>query len=175
MSEVDPSFEALIEALRTRPGARPEALARLHDALREEDIRAARRVLTPSLALAAGIALITLTSAFWLTYDRWTGDAVARSEAMAEALVPTQFVLHAAGARTVSLVGDFNDWDPYATPLTYAGDGVWSVVVTLNPGLVRYSFLVDGTEWRADPRGVPARNDLGRPTSVAFIGHLETS
>src|SRR5690606_10396077 len=84
-----------------------------------------------------------------------------------------QFVLNAADARSVSVVGDFNDWDPDATPLVEAGEGVWSAVVRVRPGLVRYSFLVDGTEWRADPRGLAAHNDFGRATSVAFIGASE--
>ena len=170
MSELDPRLEPWLAALRKEPLARPEARARLAAALRAEDARAAaraaRRILSPPAALAAAIALVALTSAFWLAL--WRFSAPERGVA-AEELTPAQFVLHARDARTVSLVGDFNDWDPRATPLTRTGDGVWSAVVQLRPGTVRYAYLVNGTEWRADPHAVTSHEDFGRPTSVAYI------
>jgi len=166
MSELDPRLEPWLAALRKEPLARPEARARLAAALRAEDARAARRILSPPAALAAGIALVALTSAFWLAL--WRLDTPERGVA-AEELTSAQFVLHARDARSVSVVGDFNDWDPRATPLTRTGDGVWSAVVQLRPGTVRYAYLVDGTEWRADPHAVTLHEDFGRPTSVAYI------
>ncbi len=84
---------------------------------------------------------------------------------------PVQFVLHAAGAERVALVGDFNDWDPAATPLQPAGvAGVWSVVVPLKPGRHVYSFVVDGQTWIGDPQAplAPA-GDFGRPSSVVLV------
>lgn len=174
MIDVDPRLQPWIDALRREPAVRPAARRRLEAALRAEDARAARRILTPPAALAAALALVALTSAFWLTIGGIElprrDAAVAGADGPGDGLTPVQFVFHAQEARTVSLVGDFNDWDPEATPLTPMGEGVWSVVVPLRPGVVRYSFLVDGSEWRADPRGLPARSDFGRPTSVAYIG-----
>jgi 1,4-alpha-glucan branching enzyme len=67
-------------------------------------------------------------------------------------------------------VGDFNDWNPAATPLHRASDGVWSVTVPLRPGRYRYTFIVDGTRWRRDPAAPPAlEDDFGAPTSVITI------
>ncbi|MFO7262447.1 MAG: isoamylase early set domain-containing protein, partial [bacterium] len=154
MNELDPRLEPWLAALRKEPAARPEARARLAAALREEETRAARRILSPPAALAAAVALIALTSAFWLALWRW--NTPERGTAVEE-LTMMQFVLHAHDARSVSVVGDFNDWDPRATPLTRTGDGVWSAVVRLRPGTVRYAYLVDGTEWRADPHAVASR------------------
>ena len=187
MSELGPELERWVAGLRSEPVARPEAVRRLRRALRAEDARAARRGPTPTVAVAAASIFVVLASAYWLTVGRWTGgdapvhaaDAAPGDPAAAPAagdrdgLVPAHFVLHAGDARSVSVVGDFNDWDPEATPLAHAGDGVWTVVVRLRPGPVRYSFLVDGTEWLADPVGVAARSDFGRPTSVAFISGEE--
>ena len=170
MSDLDPRLEPWIAALRRPPAPRPEALARLGAALRQEDIRAARRILTPPAALAAAIALVALTSGFWLAFWRWD---TTRRTVDPGALATMQFVLHARDARSVTVVGDFNDWDPEATPLVRTGDGVWSVVVHVRPGAIRYSFLVNGTEWRADPRGIAAPSDFGRPTSVAFVSATE--
>ncbi len=81
-----------------------------------------------------------------------------------------QFVLVAPQAASVSLVGDFNDWDPARSPMQTA-HGVWATVVRLAPGRYRYAFLVNGVEWRADP-GAPAAKDdeFGTPNSVVTVG-----
>jgi hypothetical protein len=172
MSDLDPRLEPWLSTLRQRPTARPEALARLNTALRAEDLRAARRILSPQAAIAAAISLIVLTSAFWFALGRSTAWSRMQGGQQAD-FVTVLFVLQAVDAHSVNLVGDFNDWDAVATPLTQTGEGAWSVVLRLRPGTVRYSFLVDGTEWRSDPRGVPARRDFGRPTSIAFIDQTE--
>lgn len=173
MNDLDPRLEPWLSAMRHGPAARPEALTRLHAALRDENVRAARRIFSPPAALAAAVSLIVLTSSFWLAFGRIGGWSAARQRPEQGEFATALFVLHAGTARNVTIVGDFNDWDPDATPLTDTGDGIWSVVLRVRPGMIRYSFLVDGTEWRADPRGVPARSDFGRPTSVAFISQTE--
>ena len=82
-----------------------------------------------------------------------------------------QFVLVAPQAASVSLVGDFNDWDPSRAPMHAARGGVWATVVSLPPGRYRYAFLVNGVEWRADPSAPLARDDeFGSPSSVVTIG-----
>ncbi|HWC74377.1 MAG TPA: isoamylase early set domain-containing protein [Gemmatimonadales bacterium] len=82
-----------------------------------------------------------------------------------------QFVLVAPQAASVSLVGDFNDWDPARTPMHAAHGGVWATVVPLAPGRYRYAFLVNGVEWRADPGAPAARDDeFGAPSSVVTVG-----
>jgi len=57
--------------------------------------------------------------------------------------------------RSVSLVGDFNGWSPDASPLRPDSAGVWTVVLSLPPGVHQYKFLVDGEEHVNDP-GNPA-------------------
>jgi 1,4-alpha-glucan branching enzyme len=80
------------------------------------------------------------------------------------------FVVMAAHAARVSIVGDFNDWDPAATPLRRAGAQAWWVVVNLRPGRYRYAFVVDGTRWIADPAAPRAAdNDFGAESSVVTI------
>jgi hypothetical protein len=81
-----------------------------------------------------------------------------------------QFVLVAPQASSVSLVGDFNDWDPARSPMQTA-QGVWATSVPLAPGRYRYAFLVNGVEWRADPGAPRARDDeFGTPSSVITVG-----
>jgi len=83
---------------------------------------------------------------------------------------PTTFLLLAPRATTVALVGDFNDWDPSATPLQSVGDSAWFVVVSLKPGRYRYSFVVDGQRWMADPTAARAvDHDFGPESSVVTV------
>src|SRR4051812_5629121 len=49
-------------------------------------------------------------------------------------------------ASSVSLVGDFNDWDAARTPMVRAGNGgLWIVTLPLKAGRHVYAFVVDGS------------------------------
>ncbi len=60
-----------------------------------------------------------------------------------------------ATAHTVWMTGDYVAWatDPStgATPLVLGGDGVWTGKHPFNVGVYLYKFVVDGTQWIADP------------------------
>ncbi|MES2522023.1 MAG: isoamylase early set domain-containing protein [Gemmatimonadota bacterium] len=92
----------------------------------------------------------------------------AGTRADPEAVVPVQFVLDLATARSVSVVGDFNDWNTTATPMErLPGSTVWTASLSVRPGRHEYSFVVDGTRWIADPRAPRAADsDFGKPGSV---------
>lgn len=84
---------------------------------------------------------------------------------------PVTFGLTAKGVSHVAVVGDFNDWNPSATPLRRAADGTWHASVPLPPGRHAYAFVLDGTTWIADPEAPLAEaSDFGQPTSVLFVG-----
>ncbi|HEX2094569.1 MAG TPA: isoamylase early set domain-containing protein [Longimicrobiaceae bacterium] len=85
---------------------------------------------------------------------------------------PVQFVLVSRSASHISLVGDFNGWDPRATPLRRTSpDGMWSVVVPLGQGRHQYAFLVDGREWVVDPSAPRSPEDeFGSSKSVLLVG-----
>lgn len=87
------------------------------------------------------------------------------------ARVAVQLVFDAPDARSVSVVGDFNDWQPTATPMRRLEAGQpWSALVLIPPGRHAYALLVDGTRWVADPRAPRARDDdFGKPQSVLFV------
>ena len=82
-----------------------------------------------------------------------TATRVAGVEADPDATVYVQFVFAAENAQTVAVAGDFNQWQPNAGELRDAdGDGVWTALVAVDPGLHKYMFVVDGEEWVTDPR-----------------------
>jgi hypothetical protein len=64
------------------------------------------------------------------------------------------FTIDAPGAKSVFLVGDFNNWNPTLEQM-YSVDGKFEVSLYLLPGIYRYKFVVDGT-WVVDPENTPA-------------------
>lgn len=54
------------------------------------------------------------------------------------------FFCRAPQAKSVSLVGDFNQWQPLAHPMTRMPDGGWRIRMELPHGHHQYLFLVDG-------------------------------
>jgi len=76
------------------------------------------------------------------------------------------FVCNAVQAQKVSLVGDFNHWNPTAHPMKQMPDGAWLLAVELKHGHHRYAFLVDGA-LTLDPRaqGI-TRNDQNERVSL---------
>ena len=76
------------------------------------------------------------------------------------------FICNAPQAQSVTLVGDFNQWNAYAHPLKQQIDGGWLITVELKHGHHRYAFLVDGV-LTLDPRaqGI-TRNDQNERVSL---------
>ncbi len=72
-----------------------------------------------------------------------------------------EFTFEDPSAGSVSLAGDFNNWNMNAEPLTQDGDGVWRVVVDIEPGEYEYKFVVNGSEWIADPENPRVLGDYG--------------
>jgi hypothetical protein len=87
-----------------------------------------------------------------------------------EPVVYVQFVLEAPGARSVSLAGDFSDWEASVTLADQNEDGLWTARVPVRPGVYSYMFLVDGTEWQTDPRADRYQDDgFGNRNAVLAV------
>lgn len=85
-------------------------------------------------------------------------------------VVYVQFVLEAPGARSVSVAGDFSDWQPAHELADPDGDGVWTGRVPVRPGVHAYMFLIDGTEWQTDPRADRYQDDgFGNQNAVLAV------
>ena len=122
-------------------------------------------IFTKKLAVPTwALALALLIAAVGLILSATSGQdgkapsvpsvAVAKSPTQCQAKreIVYRFVYHSDTAKTVSLVGDFNDWSESATGLADPNrDGLWTVDVKLKPGRYKYKFLVDGKTWIVDP------------------------
>jgi hypothetical protein len=84
--------------------------------------------------------------------------------------IPVPITFDAAGANTVSIVGDFNDWNSAAAPLKRFGtNGPWTATITVMPGRHLYAFMVDG-KLVVDPRAPSTRDlDYGGEASVMMV------
>lgn len=60
------------------------------------------------------------------------------------------FYYENASANEVYLAGDMNGWNQTADAMTKDGS-IFSITMTLEPGTYAYKFVVNGTEWVADP------------------------
>jgi 1,4-alpha-glucan branching enzyme len=79
------------------------------------------------------------------------------------------FICNALHAKSVSLVGDFNKWNPNSHPMELRPDGAWLLKVELRHGHHRYAFMVDGS-LTLDPFGQGvARNDQGQRVSLVPV------
>ena len=80
------------------------------------------------LPLAAAVAFIVVTGGLVFLQGVPSPQEIS---------IPHLFQLDAPEAHTVSVVGDFNDWNPAAQPLTRK-NGVWQAVVSLRKGLLQF-------------------------------------
>ncbi|HEX2575616.1 MAG TPA: isoamylase early set domain-containing protein [Aquihabitans sp.] len=76
-----------------------------------------------------------------------------------------------SGASSGSVVGDFNDWQPGATPLERGEDGSLTAVVELDSGHShRFRYLLDDGRWENDPAAdAYIENDHGGSDSVLTL------
>lgn len=134
-----------------------------------------RRVsLSVPWAIAAGL-MCTLAgggAALLATRDRATTPSVASAAgtpSLATAL-PVRFSVVAPNAARVSIVGDFNHWNPTTLPMRRSADGrSWEVEVQLPVGRYSYAYLIDGAlaPDPAAPRG--SGDDFGTPNSILMV------
>jgi hypothetical protein len=156
------SASALREPVPVRAEWRAELLARIEGEAAE---RRAWRV-RPSVAIAAGLLLLVAGGAIGRVSQR-----TAVSTSVVGAVVPAsvRFVYVAPAAATVSVVGDFNQWNPTAMPLRRLGDGTWIVDVPLGPGRYAYAFVVDG-KIEVDPVAPRAEGEFGENSVLMVRG-----
>jgi len=139
--------------------------------------RSARLNLSPvaALAMAAGIAALAVLSTLAIGSRTGAPDHVASgtpaSAARSDTVNLVRFVFVDSHARSVEIVGDFNEWTKGANTLKLSGaPGVWSASIPLSPGRHEYAFIINGTRWVADPLAVKSSDDFGTESSVIRVG-----
>lgn len=101
---------------------------------------------------------------------RTVADARPVGAAPGGAGTEVRFVIVAPSASRVSVVGNFNGWNPRASPMERSSSGdAWVRDVTLPPGRHVYAFVVDGVI-HVDPSAPrAAEDDFGIPSSAIVV------
>ena len=135
------------------------------------------------LAVAAGlVAIITMSVLRTVPSSDLARDSVSAPSASPGQIVPVNNVRDAVtvrvsapftyidrNAKSVAVVGSFNDWDTTKTVLTHASDSVWTGSAMLLPGRYEYQLVVDG-KWIPDPSAQhSAASEFGAANSVIIV------
>jgi AMP-activated protein kinase-like protein len=86
--------------------------------------------------------------------------------------VEVHLVLEAPSAQSVSVVGDWNAWEPGTEHLADPdGDGRWEITIQVERGgEYRYQFVVDDSNWMSDPEApLQVTDGFGGTNSVLDI------
>lgn len=94
--------------------------------------------------------------------------AYPKSDAEAKVTFYTSKDLH---PETVTLVGDFNDWNETSHPMEALKDGRFKITLTLAAGRnYQFRYLVNNAEWHNDPEADGyAANPHGSENSVVTV------
>jgi len=115
-----------------------------------------------TVALAVGLGAMLLLSS-----QQESTPTPGASEGIAN------FVGHFPGAKSVEVVGSFNNWSRGTLHLNDADhDGIWHGAVVLPAGAHEYMFVVDGERWVPDPlagRYVDDGFGAGQENSLLFV------
>ena len=79
------------------------------------------------------------------------------------------FSLKALRAKSVLLLGDFNNWDAAANPMKQDKDGIWKSTLILSSGIYEFKFLVDGRWREASKAESSVANSFGTLNNVLVI------
>ena len=121
-----------------------------------------------SLAMAAAAVAVVV-----LLPDRASVSPEPGPLAAVEILV--EFSLEAPGATTVAVAGDFSGWESDFVLEDADGDGIWTGRVPITPGLHKYMFVIDGTDWVTDPRAQRYSDDgFGNRNAVLAVAPPST-
>ena len=174
---LDPRFdERVMEALNA-----PDVIP-LHPAREQRRpwlVRPWTLRVSPIGAFAAAAALVgVVTFSAWqfrpvdqvqVAAEQVGGNLTPVANAGEEPLVVQQFTFYQKGLQSVSIVGEFNDWDSDSTKLTQVSEGVWTVSLPLRPAVYEYQFILNGTQRVTDPTMPQVKNDFGSPNSVITV------
>ena len=161
LAEPDPGLDGrVMVAVRSYAGARRSGVwGRI----------ARSRVRPVWIPLAAAAAALTV----WFAGPRRTAPVTPGQPVVAYGrdTVFVRFELAAPTARSASVAGSFNAWDPGALPMVRSASGVWTVTIPLQVGEHQYQFVVDGARWEPDPSAHAQVDDgFGGTNSVIVVG-----
>ncbi len=125
---------------------------------------------TPMRAIPAAAFLLALfiLPMLWLNQGGPTAPGLGPGNA-----IPVVFSLALPDAKTVSVIGSFNNWRSNGYEMTLDSTSKnWTLSVNLPLGSHEYAFVVDGETIMPDPNALLKRDDgFGAQNSILVIGN----
>jgi hypothetical protein len=122
--------------------------------------------------LLAGALVLVIFVTGGLVFDRLT-ELLPTAPAPSSVVqgVPVVFHLQDPSAKTVAVMGSFNNWNPEGYEMTQDPDtGLWTLQLHLDAGRHEYVFWVDNRRAAPDPGADLVReDDFGNRNSVLFV------
>ncbi len=82
------------------------------------------------------------------------------------------FKLKASFAKSISIAGDFNNWNREANPFILNTQGIWEARILLSPGEYVYKFITDGKKWVINPASEYVDDPIrGKCSILAVANH----
>lgn len=122
----------------------------------------------------AAMALAVFVLASVHVFSRST-DSSPGSLAQFQDRVPVVLSLKVPEARSVAVIGSFNNWHPQKCEMTESnGDSSWTVTLWLSSGRYEYAFLIDGGKIIPDPHaGLYQDDGFGNMNTVLVVGNRD--
>ena len=139
--------------------------------------RGRRRVLIPAVVGLAAAAVLTIVIAragnepSMPQIADTTPPFVQVTDVGEERVMPqdVQLSLFLPHAKTVGVMGAFNDWDASRSLMKRHDDGTWTITLRVLPGSYEYQFLVDGKSRMTDPTAPGTDSEFGEANSVLTV------
>ena len=131
-------------------------------------VRTPREITVTPYRLAAAMAACVLIVALFFQLPAERSEMALESSGVE--LVPVTFRLDNGDARSVYVIGSFNNWQPqgYAMKLD-PRTNQWVLQLRVPPGSYEYAFLIDNRQAIADPRAEFYKMDgFGSRNSVIY-------
>jgi len=120
------------------------------------------------LVLAAGVAAVAVLGALRVMRST-AGERARMTTAAVHDTVTFVRFMFVGPAKSVSVVGDFNQWGANPTPLV-SSNGVWTASIPLTNGRHEYAFIVDGEQWVSDPLAPTSSDEFDTKSSIVMVG-----
>ena len=124
---------------------------------------------TIRLSPLTSLALAAAAVAVFVTLPARAPEALPPGP-VAVTQILVEFSLDAPGATTVAVAGDFSGWESNFVLDDANGDGICTGRIPITPGVHKYMFVIDGTEWVTDPRAQRYSDDgFGNRNAVLAV------
>jgi hypothetical protein len=136
-----------------------------------------RRVLVPAfmgLAAAAVLTIMVVRAGDQPNPQQLADDTpplvqISNDREERVALQDIVLSLHLPHAKSVGVMGAFNDWDASRSQMQRHDDGTWTIRLQLLPGSYEYQFLADGKTRMTDPLAPATDSEFGEANSVLTV------